>query len=49
LGEQIKALEDFNKSLELEPDYLKSLLRRAEISMKREDYSAALNDFVRAQ
>lgn len=49
LGERIKALEDLNKSLELEPNYVKSLLRRADINMQREDYSAALNDYVRAQ
>lgn len=49
LGERIKALEDLNKSLELEPNYVKSLLRRADLNMQREDYSGALNDYVRAQ
>jgi Tfp pilus assembly protein PilF len=33
--EQLKALDDLNKSLELDPEYTKSLVRRAEIQMER--------------
>ena len=28
-GEKIKAIQDLNKSLELDPNYMKSLIRRA--------------------
>ena len=38
----LKALDDLNKSLELNPKYLKSLIRRAEVNMEREDYSGAI-------
>jgi Tfp pilus assembly protein PilF len=48
-GEKIKALQDLNKSLELDPNYMKSLIRRAELNMEREDYSAALNDYCKIQ
>lgn len=34
-GEKIKALQDLNKSLELDPNYMKSLIRRAELNMER--------------
>ena len=33
--ETFKALDDLNKSLDLNPDYPKSLIRRAEINMER--------------
>ena len=33
--ETFKALDDLNKSLELNPEYTKSLIRRAEINMER--------------
>ena len=48
-GEKIKALQDLNKSLELDPNYMKSLIRRAEINMEREDYTSALNDYSKIQ
>lgn len=48
-GEKVKALQDLNKSLELDPNYMKSLIRRAELNMEREDYSAALNDYCKIQ
>lgn len=48
-GEKIKALQDLNKSLELDPNYMKSLIRRAEINMEREDYTNALNDYSKIQ
>lgn len=48
-GQKIKALEDLNKSLELDPNYLKSLVRRAELNMEREDYTAALSDYSKIQ
>lgn len=48
-GEKIKALQDLNKSLELDPNYMKSLIRRAELNMEREDYSSALNDYCKIQ
>ena len=35
-GEKVKALEDLNKSLQLDPNYMKSLVRRAEVNMDRE-------------
>jgi len=41
----LKALNDLNKSLELNPNYTKSLMRRAEINMEMENYSAAIHDY----
>lgn len=41
----LKALDDLNKSLELNPNYTKSLMRRAEVNMEREDYSGAIHDY----
>jgi DnaJ family protein C protein 7 len=43
------ALEDLNKSLELDPNYIKSLVRRSDINMERGDYSNALKDFSKIQ
>jgi DnaJ family protein C protein 7 len=48
-GEKLKALQDLNNSLELDPNYMKSLVRRAELNMEREDYTAALNDYSKIQ
>lgn len=31
--QNLKALDDLNKSLELNPNYTKSLIRRAEVNM----------------
>lgn len=33
--QNLKALDDLNKSLSLDPNYLKSLVRRAEVNMER--------------
>lgn len=43
--DNLKALNDLNKSLELNPKYTKSLMRRAEINMEMENYSAAIQDY----
>jgi DnaJ family protein C protein 7 len=48
-SEKVKALQDLNKSLELDPNYMKSLVRRAELNMERQDYTAALNDYSKMQ
>ena len=47
--DNLKALDDLNKSLELNPNYLKSLVRRAEIHMERGDYGAAVMDYSKIQ
>lgn len=47
--QNLKALDDLNKSLELNPNYTKSLMRRAEVNMEREDYSAAIHDYGKIQ
>lgn len=43
--DNIKAVGDLNKSLELDPEYSKSLIRRAEVNMERGQYAAAIMDF----
>jgi preprotein translocase subunit Sec63 len=48
-GQKIKAIEDLNKSLELDPNYMKSLVRRAELNMEREEYTAAIHDYAKIQ
>jgi Tfp pilus assembly protein PilF len=45
--ENLKALDDLNKSLELNPNYTKSLMRRAEVNMLREDYTNAIHDYAK--
>jgi predicted TPR repeat methyltransferase len=47
--EQLKALDDLNKSLELDPEYTKSLVRRAEIQMERGEYTAAIMDYSKIE
>jgi Tfp pilus assembly protein PilF len=47
--QKIKAIEDLNKSLELDPNYMKSLVRRAELNMEREEYTAAIHDYAKIQ
>lgn len=47
--ENHKALNDLNKSLELNPNYTKSLMRRAELNMQREDYTAAIHDYSKIE
>lgn len=48
-NQPLKALDDLNKSLELNPAYTKSLMRRAEINMEIEDYSAAIQDYAKIE
>jgi DnaJ family protein C protein 7 len=45
--QNFKALDDLNKSIELNPLYTKSLMRRAEISMEIGEYTTAINDYVK--
>jgi len=45
----VNALDDLNKSLELDPKYTKSLFRRAEVHTEREDYTAAIHDYSKIQ
>lgn len=47
--ENLKALDDLNKSLELNPNYTKSLMRRAEVNMLREDYTNAIHDYAKIE
>jgi len=42
-------LDDLNKSLELDPNYTKSLVRRAEVQMERGEYTAASMDYSKIQ
>lgn len=44
LGELAKAHEDFNASVELNPDYTRTYLRRAELLEKKGDFGAAIAD-----
>lgn len=45
----MKALDDLNKSLELNPQYTKSLVRRAEVNMDRGEFTAAIFDYNKIQ
>ena len=47
--DNLKALDDLNKSLELNPNYTKSLVRRAEVNMDRGEYTAAIFDYNKIQ
>lgn len=42
-------MNDLNKSLELNPEYTKSLIRRAEVNMERGEYTAAIMDYNKIQ
>lgn len=44
-GDLDKGLEDCNKSIELNPKYAKSYLRRAEIRMKQQQFDDAIADY----
>lgn len=44
-----KAAEDLNRSIELNPNYIKSYVRRAEVSMERGEYTAAIQDYAKIQ
>ena len=48
-GDKNKALQDLNNSLELNPNYMKSLVRRAEIHMEKENFTEAIQDYVKIQ
>ena len=41
----LKALEDCNRSITLNPDYTKAYLRRANVHMQLEDYDEAVHDY----
>lgn len=45
----IKAAEDLNKSIELNPNYIKTYVRRAEVNMERGEYSMAISDYAKIQ
>ncbi len=47
--QNLKALDDLNKSLQLNPEYTKSLVRRAQINMERGEYTAAIMDYSKIQ
>lgn len=48
LGKNQEALDDCNRALELDPNYLKVLLRRAQIYMTMEKYEDAVRDYEKA-
>ena len=45
----LKALEDCNRSLSLNPNYTKAYLRRANVHMGLEDYEEAVHDYNRVR
>lgn len=45
----IKAAGDLNKSVEMNPKYLKAYVKRAEVNMERQEYSAAIADYAKIQ
>ena len=47
--EWTKALDDLNKSIELDPVYLKSYARRAELQIERKEFTAAMMDYNKMQ
>lgn len=47
--QNLKAIDDLNKSIELNPNYTKSLIRRAEVNMERGEYGQAAMDYGRIQ
>ena len=49
LKDNLKTLNDLHKSLELNTNYTKSLMRRAEVNMEMENYSAAIHDYGKIQ
>lgn len=48
-GDKNKALQDLNNSLELDPNYMKSLVRRADIHMEKENFTEAIHDYAKIQ
>lgn len=44
-----KAAEDLNKSIELNPNYIKAYVKRAEVNMERGEYTAAIHDYGKIQ
>ncbi len=47
-GQLDKALLDYNKALELLPDYFKAYINRALLFAQKKDFDAAISDFKRA-
>lgn len=47
--EWLKALDDLNKSIDLDPNYLKSYARRAEVQLERKEFTAAIMDYTKMQ
>ena len=48
-SQSLKALDDLNKSLDMNPNYTKSLVRRAEVNMDRGEYGDAALDYGKIQ
>lgn len=48
LGKNQEAVDDCNQALELDPSYLKALLRRAQLYMNLEKYEEAVRDYEKA-
>ena len=48
LGQLDEAIQDCTRSLELDPEFLKVLLRRADLYMKKERYQEAVQDYEKA-
>jgi DnaJ family protein C protein 7 len=48
MGKHKEALEDCTRALDLDPNYLKALLRRAQIYMTLEKYEDAVRDYEKA-
>jgi DnaJ homolog subfamily C member 7 len=48
-NEYVKALTDINKSIEINPDYVKAYARRGNIRSQLEDYDEAVRDFAKVK
>jgi len=49
IGKYEEAIADCTRSLEIDPDFVKVLLRRADLYLKTEKYQEAVNDLEKAQ
>lgn len=49
IGKYEEAIADCTRSLEIDPDFVKVLLRRADLYLKMEKYQEAVNDLEKAQ
>ena len=47
IGKYEEAIADCTRSLEIDPDFVKVLLRRADLYLKMEKYQEAVNDLER--